>query len=232
MAHRPQGRAKRRVSDISTHVTASRRGSVGTANGGIKLTPSRFVTDAESPLVSLPPPPSPATTIFTTSSTMPKASLIPASAPSSPLVHRNKQNLQPTTPQRPLHQSASAVRHYASPFTPATSISTPYTPLSLRSFSSNGSSLATPASAAITRRRNLSLSLTSPEVHTHGHGPNRSLADIAQNWRTRANENGIKVSPGDESKFQREYMLHSLETQCSRWPFTSLLFTMLKLDHV
>ncbi|KAI0711264.1 hypothetical protein C8Q76DRAFT_735768 [Earliella scabrosa] len=132
---------------------------------------------------------------------MTKQALIPASAPTSPLVHRNKQNHHPSTPQRPLHHSASA-RHYASPFTPATTFSTPYTPLSLRSFSSNGSSIATPASAVLGRRRNLSLSLPSPEVPTNTHAQNRSLADIAQNWRTRANENGIKVAPGDESKYQ------------------------------
>ncbi|KAH9941316.1 uncharacterized protein BXZ73DRAFT_88457 [Epithele typhae] len=132
---------------------------------------------------------------------MTKASLIPASAPTSPVVHRNKQNHPPTTPQRPLHHSISA-RHYASPFTPATPVSNPYTPLGLRSFSSNGSSIATPASAAAARRRNLSLSLSPPDLQVNAHPANRSLADIAQNWRTRANENGIKVSPGDESKFQ------------------------------
>ncbi|KAI0372029.1 hypothetical protein BV20DRAFT_940669 [Pilatotrama ljubarskyi] len=132
---------------------------------------------------------------------MAKQSLIPASAPTSPAVHRSKQNHNPSTPQRPLHHSASA-RHYTSPFTPATTFSTPYTPLSLRSFSSTASSLATPGSAApVGRRRGLSLSLSSPEVPTQNN-PNRSLADIAQNWRTRANENGIKVSPSDGSKFQ------------------------------
>ncbi|EJF63755.1 hypothetical protein DICSQDRAFT_101752 [Dichomitus squalens LYAD-421 SS1] len=131
---------------------------------------------------------------------MTKPSLIPASAPTSPVVHRTKQHNHPSTPQRPLHHSLSA-RHFASPFTPVTTLSTPYTPLSLRSFSSNGSSIATPASAAAARRRNLSLSL-SPEVHPNAHAAhNRSLADIASNWRTRANENGIKVAPGDESKF-------------------------------
>ncbi|KAI1798132.1 hypothetical protein LXA43DRAFT_876352 [Ganoderma leucocontextum] len=134
---------------------------------------------------------------------MTKQSLIPASAPTSPAVHRTRQGHHPTTPQRPLHHSLSA-RHFVSPFTPATTLSTPYTPLSLRSFSSNGSSLATPASAAAVRRRNLSLSL-SPEVHPNAHAVhNRSLADIASNWRTRANENGITVAPGDESKFMMD----------------------------
>ncbi|KAH9896942.1 hypothetical protein C8Q73DRAFT_728358 [Cubamyces lactineus] len=132
---------------------------------------------------------------------MAKQSLIPASAPTSPVVHRNKQNHHPSTPQRPLHHSASA-RHYTSPFTPATTLSTPYTPLSLRSFSSTVSSIATPASAAPPpRRRGASLSLSPPAVPTQN-SQNRSLADIAQNWRTRANENGIKVSPSDVSKYQ------------------------------
>ncbi|KAI0746860.1 hypothetical protein C8Q80DRAFT_1104631 [Daedaleopsis nitida] len=132
---------------------------------------------------------------------MTKQTLIPASAPTSPVVHRTKQQQYPSTPQRPqAHHSASA-RQYTSPFTPATTFSTPYTPLSLRSFSSNGSSLATPASAVIPRRRGMSLSLSSPEVPTQANAHSRSLADIAQNWRTRANENGIKVARGDESKY-------------------------------
>ncbi|KAI0646377.1 hypothetical protein C8Q79DRAFT_962291 [Trametes meyenii] len=132
---------------------------------------------------------------------MAKQPLIPASAPTSPAVLRNKQNQHPTTPQRPTHHSASA-RHYTSPYTPATTESTPFTPLSFRSFSSSAaSSLATPGSAAPVRRRGASLSLSSPIVPTLNN-PNRSLADIAPNWRTRANENGIKVSPSDVSKFQ------------------------------
>ncbi|KAI0674379.1 hypothetical protein C8Q78DRAFT_1014437 [Trametes maxima] len=132
---------------------------------------------------------------------MAKQPLIPASAPTSPAILRNKQNQYPSTPQRPLHHSASA-RHYISPYTPATTDSTPFTPLSFRSFSSSAaSSLATPGSAAPVRRRGASLSLFSPIVPTLNN-PNRSLADIAPNWRTRANENGIKVSPSDVSKFQ------------------------------
>ncbi|KAI0764886.1 hypothetical protein C8Q74DRAFT_1006674 [Fomes fomentarius] len=157
---------------------------------------------------------------------MTKQAFIPASAPTSPVVHRNKQNHHPSTPQRPLHHSASA-RHYASPFSPATTFSTPYTPLSLRSFSSNGSSIATPASAVVARRRNLSLSLSSPEVHIHTHAQNRSLADIAQNWRTRANENGIQVASGDESKYQiddcsmSELSMSSIDESLLPAPFLS-----------
>ncbi|KAI8986901.1 hypothetical protein BD414DRAFT_487416 [Trametes punicea] len=134
---------------------------------------------------------------------MAKQGLIPASAPTSPVVHRNKQNHHPTTPQRSFHHSNSA-RHYTSPFTPATTLSTPYTPLSLRSFSSTASSIATPASAApVARRRGVSLSLSSPAVPTQNQ-QNRSLADIAQNWRNRANENGIKVSPSGGPKCRVE----------------------------
>ncbi|THH32550.1 hypothetical protein EUX98_g1634 [Antrodiella citrinella] len=116
---------------------------------------------------------------------------IPASAPTSPAVIRKSERNPPATPQR-TNQRAS-VRHAQSPYTPITSLSTPYTPLSLRSVSSsNGSTLVTPASAA----RRLSLSLT-PDVSFQGKSSKKSLADIAENWRTRANENGIRVTSGE-----------------------------------
>lgn len=135
--------------------------------------------------------------------TMPKHSLthpsVPASAPSSPVVTRKSERNPPATPQRSLPRPS--VRHFQSPYTPATTLSTPYTPVSLRSApSSNGSSLATPASIAGNNRR-LSLNL-SPEVSFQGKpSSKKSLADIADNWRTRANENGIKVAPSEESQF-------------------------------
>ncbi|CAL1709165.1 unnamed protein product [Somion occarium] len=134
---------------------------------------------------------------------MPKHSLthpsVPASAPSSPVVTRKSERNPPATPQRSLPRPS--VRHFQSPYTPATTLSTPYTPVSLRSApSSNGSSLATPASIAGNNRR-LSLNL-SPEVSFQGKpSSKKSLADIADNWRTRANENGIKVAPSEESQF-------------------------------
>ncbi|OSX63296.1 hypothetical protein POSPLADRAFT_1073992 [Postia placenta MAD-698-R-SB12] len=127
-----------------------------------------------------------------------KQILIPASAPTSPAATRSKTDRHPpVTPQR-VSQSVRAVSS-SSPYTPATTLSTPYTPFSLRSLSSssNGSNLATPASAICRRRLSLSLS---PEVNTNS----KSLADIAENWRTRANENGIKVASGDDSQYQAD----------------------------
>ncbi len=130
--------------------------------------------------------------------TMAKHSLaypaVPASAPTSPAVTRKDRNA-PATPQRSLQRAS--LRQLHSPYTPLTSYSTPYTPMSLRSLSSsNASSLATPAS--LTSNRRLSLSL-SPEVSFQGKNNKKSLADIADNWRTRANENGIKVTSSEES---------------------------------
>ncbi|CCM05864.1 uncharacterized protein FIBRA_08100 [Fibroporia radiculosa] len=126
---------------------------------------------------------------------MTRPSSIPVSAPTSPAVTRSKTDRHPpVTPQRAT-QSVQ-YRHVSSPYTPATTLSTPYTPFSLRSLSSssNGSNLATPASVA--GRRRLSLSL-SPEVNMDS----TSFADIAENWRMRANENGIKVTSGDDSQY-------------------------------
>lgn len=138
-------------------------------------------------------------TTTTFSTTMAKHSFsypaIPASAPTSPAVIRKSDRNPPATPQRTNHRAS--LRHAQSPYTPITSLSTPYTPLSLRSApSSDGSTLVTPASA---NARRLSLSL-SPEVSFQGKNSKKSLADIAQNWRTRANENGIRVASG-ESQF-------------------------------
>lgn len=121
---------------------------------------------------------------------------IPASAPTSPAVVRKSDRNPPATPQR-TNQRAN-VRHAHSPYTPVTTHSTPYTPLSLRSApSSDGSTLVTPASA---NARRFSLSL-SPEDSFQMKNGKKSLADIADNWRTRANENGIRVASGGESHF-------------------------------
>ncbi|KAI0795443.1 hypothetical protein C8Q75DRAFT_803329 [Abortiporus biennis] len=124
---------------------------------------------------------------------------IPASAPTSPAVARKSERTgPPATPQRSFHRTTARQIH--SPYTPVTASSTPYTPLSLRSFSSsNASSLATPASAVASNRR-LSLSL-SPEVSFQMKNNKKSLADIADNWRTRATENGIKVTSSEDSQF-------------------------------
>ncbi|KAI0076516.1 hypothetical protein K474DRAFT_1708111 [Panus rudis PR-1116 ss-1] len=118
---------------------------------------------------------------------------VPASAPTSPAVTRKA----PATPQRSLPRPT--VRHFQSPLTPGTGLSTPFTPISMRSVSSsNGSSLATPASAAGHNRR-LSLTLSPEASFQAAKSSKRSLADIADNWRTRASENGIKVTTSSEN---------------------------------
>ncbi|KAH7909874.1 hypothetical protein BJ138DRAFT_1102315 [Hygrophoropsis aurantiaca] len=123
-------------------------------------------------------------------------SAIPASAPTSPATSRLNRSerifASPVTPQRiPRAQKGS----FRSPITPASNYSTPYTPLSLRSFSTSSSStLTTPGSATSLKHI---LVPQSPE----NNAPVQSLSDIAENWRSRANENGIKVSAADDSHF-------------------------------
>lgn len=127
-------------------------------------------------------------------------SSVPASAPTSPTASRSKSDRNhPATPQRVLQRAHRQLQ--SSPYSPATSFSTPYTPLSLRSFStSTASSLATPASSAAQRRLSLSLS---PEESFHAKG-RKGVPDIAQNWRNRANENGIRVGVSEDSHFDDE----------------------------
>ena len=122
----------------------------------------------------------------------------PASAPTSPATTRRGHPNPPVTPQRITRSAPRQQQYHFSPLTPATNTSTPYTPLSLRSLSSNGSTLTTPISAA-----SRSLSLTqSPEVGIQTKSQRqKSLADIAHNWRNRANENGIKVTSSRESQY-------------------------------
>jgi hypothetical protein len=109
-----------------------------------------------------------------TTTTMP----VPATAPNTPV--RNIRYSVPVTPRTPL-----------------TSPSSPYTPLSTRysspfSFAYASSNATTPGSA-------YSAAGVKKLVSTRGKaddGPERerSLADIADNWRSRACENGIRVS--------------------------------------
>nr|ATV82108.1 putative zinc finger protein [Strobilurus tenacellus] len=115
----------------------------------------------------------------------------------------------PVTPQR-AHRSAHAhsqslsYAHARSPVSPAT----PYTPISLRSFTSSNppSTLATPASAKSHPDILRHMSFTSPALVKSYTASDNSLADLAQNWRSRANEHGIKVSKGmaDASQYDEE----------------------------
>lgn len=125
--------------------------------------------------------------------------VVPASAPTSPAaarLNRMERTLGlPVTPQRIIRPQKTL---YRSPVTPASTTSTPYTPLSLRSFSTNSSStINTPDSAASFKRFPV---IHSAENETATLVADKSLADIA-NWRSRANGNGIKVATGEDSSF-------------------------------
>ncbi|KAG6895436.1 hypothetical protein C0992_001222 [Termitomyces sp. T32_za158] len=118
---------------------------------------------------------------------------------------RSSHKSQPVTPQRPLpqrtgHRYSSSQSFYRSPLTPTS----PYTPLSLRSFTSSASggssTLNTPDADPNSRHLAFSPNVASPSVRANS--KDHSLADIAENWRSRANENGIKVSSmNDDSHF-------------------------------
>ena len=118
------------------------------------------------------------------------------SVPTSPAMPRSTK-AQPVTPQRHSRQQPRSQSFYRSPLTPSTS---PYTPLSLRSVDSTGSStLTTPDNSAIGLKKRLAFT---PEVIRNTATQDKSLADIAENWRSRANDNGIKVSLGDQDDSQ------------------------------
>lgn len=126
--------------------------------------------------------------------------LVPASAPTSPAaarINRMERPLGlPVTPQRIIRSQKTL---YRSPVTPASTTSTPYTPLSLRSFSTNsGSTINTPDSALNFKRFPIT---HSTENETTVQLADKSLADIAANWRSRANQNGIKVATAEDSSF-------------------------------
>lgn len=126
--------------------------------------------------------------------------LIPASAPTSPAITRlnktERDHFRPATPQRSVRPVKSSSRL---PISPASTYSAPYTPLSLRSFPTPSSStLTTPGS--VTGSQGFP-ALQSPEHETSFKLANESLADVAANWRSRANENGIKVALTSGSSF-------------------------------
>ena len=110
------------------------------------------------------------------------------SVPTSPATSRLTKG-QPVTPQRLPRQQGRSQSFYRSPLTPATS---PYSPLSLRSADSTDSSI-------LTTPENSHLSLRKRPVYSVDHGRSanvsrdKSLADVADNWRSRTNENDVKT---------------------------------------
>ncbi|KAL4078131.1 hypothetical protein V8B97DRAFT_2003368 [Scleroderma yunnanense] len=86
-----------------------------------------------------------------------------------------------------------------SPISPASTCSTPHTPLSL-------CSLTTPPSSTITTPGSVTSLKRFPVVQSLECDPplesvNKGLADVALNWRLRANENGIKVALSSDASF-------------------------------
>lgn len=123
------------------------------------------------------------------------------SVPTSPAMSRSTK-AQPVTPQRLPRQQPRSQPLYRSPLTPLTS---PYTP-SLRSIDSTGSStLSTPDNIGINVKKRLNFSVSLEGGRNITPAKDKSLADIADNWRSRANENGIKVSfSNDDSNYQAD----------------------------
>ncbi|KAG2003629.1 hypothetical protein CC2G_004218 [Coprinopsis cinerea AmutBmut pab1-1] len=123
------------------------------------------------------------------------------SVPTSPAVSRsnnnsnnnsNKGSRQPVTPQRLPQQ-----RHHQHRYSHSAFYKSPNTP---SSDSTTGSStLTTPDNTSFLSKKRL-VAGRSPDVHRNSSidsldAKDKSLADLAQNWRVRANQHGIKVSP-------------------------------------
>ncbi|PPQ71950.1 hypothetical protein CVT24_007915 [Panaeolus cyanescens] len=123
------------------------------------------------------------------------------SVPTSPAVARSSK-AQPVTPQRLSRHQPRSQSFYRSPLTP----SSPFTPVSHRSLDSTGSSTLTTPDNAVGLKKRGSLVHGSPAVARNANtSKDKSLADIADNWRTRANEseNNIKLPNAheDESRY-------------------------------
>jgi hypothetical protein len=161
------------------------------------------------------------------------APIVPASAPTSPACSRINRTERlftgPVTPQRLVRPQKSS---YRSPVTPASTYSTPYTPLSLRSLSSASSStITTPGSTSSFKRYPIS---PSAENDATAHLVDKSLADIAENWRSRANENGIKVSNADDSNYGDDEgaHIHTLDAVCDSRSYMILHYYEILVDDI
>jgi len=119
------------------------------------------------------------------------------SVPTSPAVSRSSKD-HPVTPQRALRQQYRHSQSFCrSPLTP----STPYTPLSLPFTDSNNSSiLTTPDNSGLSLRKRTGFISGSPELSRARNAHNKAAADVADSWRSRASENGIRVSSCDQNQ--------------------------------
>jgi len=158
------------------------------------------------PLVA--PFPSPSRTSMSSTSNRFPTSGVPISAPTTPAYttrsHKpSSEGPPPVTPQR-IHRAQrhhhQLQNYFRSPLTPATTLSTPYTPLSLRSswFSASQSALTTPASATSHKRYNVTASPKIAGYENSFDGQTMAQADTEDSWRSRASENGIRVGSKDD----------------------------------
>jgi len=124
------------------------------------------------------------------------------SVPTSPAVSRSSKD-HPVTPQRaPRQQYRHSQSFYRSPLTP----STPYTPLSLRSTGSNNSStLTTPDNSSLSLRKRTAFISGSLGLSRARNVHDKAAADVTDSWRSRASENGIRVSSSDQNQEKQHY---------------------------
>ncbi|KAI0249726.1 hypothetical protein BJV78DRAFT_1129157 [Lactifluus subvellereus] len=173
-----------------------------------------------------------------TSSRFPTSS-VPLSAPTTPAYTTrsykpSSEGPPPVTPQR----IPRAQRHhhqlqnyFRSPLTPASTLSTPYTPLSLRSswFSTNQSALTTPASATSLKRYNVTASPKIANYENSFDGQTMARTDTNDSWRSRASEHGIRVGSKDDEGLMCDEVLSAppilmqgrSRSQTSQAPFFS-----------
>ncbi|KAI0065267.1 hypothetical protein BV25DRAFT_1822416 [Artomyces pyxidatus] len=144
---------------------------------------------------------------------------VPVSAPTTPAYttcsrQPSSDGPPPVTPQRiPRAQRhhSQLQNYFRSPLTPSSTLSTPYTPLSLRSSwsSSTASNLTTPGSVASAKRLS---SNSSPEIQRTNYEDSfgrygKRREDSTEDWRSRANENGIRVGSGQDIDLRDEEVL-------------------------
>jgi hypothetical protein len=155
------------------------------------------------------------------------------SVPTSPAVSRSAK-FPPLTPQRQSCHQQRTLSLYRSPVTPSNS---PYTPISLRSLNSNGSStLTTPDNSGYSARKRLTFSGSPEVVQSANASKDKSLADVAENWRsgTGSAENKAGYANQDDSSYVLDdrksiyapcccAYVHNLRIQPVTYPFLKLL---------
>ena len=113
------------------------------------------------------------------------------SVPTSPAVSRSTK-FHPLTPQRQSYHQQRSLSLYRSPVTP---LNSPYTPISLRSLNSNSSStLTTPENSGYSTKKRLTFAGSPEVVRNENTSNDKSLADIAENWRSRTGSAQSKAS--------------------------------------